>query len=321
MKKIVLLFAISLVLSSCTGDDQKPAIVVLEEVERGAFLRTLETINSEFDINNLDSEFDIRIQEQDLEDGELMEAVDVYLKFLDNSESGTDYTTNERLIQTFLPTEFGEGAFGLPIKDLRYSFQELLDFAQVDHANVACKDQFEIRLDLRLSTGISFSEGNSSGCILGIDTFFSSPFTYTVNIVEPIAADLFTGNYVYESVLDGAFGPTWGPSFNVEIKKGRSDNLRTVTFDNFPLRSPRVYYFSIVCDESVIEKYQLRYNTYSFSCGENGQPIIIGPDTVNATINPLDDSVFELWFVEGYKGFDGDFGFGTVPSRIKFTKQ
>ena len=29
---------------------------------------------------------------------------------------------------------------------------------------------------------------------------------------------------------------------------------------------------------------------------------------------------FELWFVEGYLGFDGNCGFGTAPSRIRLSK-
>ena len=44
-------------------------------------------------------------------------------------------------------------------------------------------------------------------------------------------------------------------------------------------------------------------------------------DRENAPINPIDDSVFEIWFVEGYEGYDGDRGFETAPSKIKFTKQ
>jgi len=126
---------------------------------------------------------------------------------------------------------------------------------------------------------------------------------------------------MYESIVDGPFGPTWGPPILVEILKGNTDNLRSVSFDIVPDKIPRDYFFSIVGDVSVFEKFQARFSANNLDCGPSGQPIVLGPDRENASINPIDDSVFELWFVEGYEGFDGDGGFGTVPSRIRFTKQ
>jgi len=314
------------ILLTCTlfigcNTDEKAIETVLEDVERGAFLRTLQINNCEFDINDLSSTFSIDIQEQDLEEGDLMELVNVYAMFLDNTVQGTNYTSNEVLLQTLSPDEFSPGSFGLPVTTINTNFSNLLDATGVNHSVVACKDQFIIRLELKLSNGLVFSNGNASACILGFDTDFGSPFLYTINVVEPIDQDLFTGIYRYESVLDGIFGPTFGEPFLVEVTNGHSNNVRNVKFDNFPTRPPRTYRFSIVCDEAVFEKNQLRYNTLNSSCGENGQPILLGPDTVNAMINPDDDSVFELWFVEGYLGFDGDFGFGTVPSRIRLAKQ
>lgn len=319
--KYILFAAITALLLLGCSNDEKAAETVLTDVERGAFLRTLQINNSEFNIEDLSSRFSVQIQEQDLEDGDLLDRVDVYVRFLDNNMQNGNASSEEVLLETLSATDFAPGSFNLPVTTLNYDFERLLTATGVDHALLACKDQFIIHLVLTLTDGRTFSDSNSSACIIGFDTPFGSPFIYTINIVEQIDPDLFTGMYLYESILDGFFGPTFGPPFLVEVKNGNSHNEREVTFDNFPTRPPRMYRFTIACDELIFGKNQIRYNTLNASCLENGQPILLGPDTENAPVNPDDDSRFEIWFVEGYLGFDGDFGFGTVPSRIRLTKQ
>lgn len=319
MKHLYILL-LSLALVGC-NTDERPAETVLTDVERGAFLRTLEIRNTEFNINQTDGTFSVQIQEQDIEDGGLLDQVDVYVQFIDHTPDGADSTSDETLLKTIKAGDFSPGSFNLPVVDLNYTYQELLQATGTSASAVACKDQFIIHLVLILTDGRIFSDGNSSACILGFDTPFSSPFVYTINMVDDLPSELFIGTYRYESILDGFFGPTFGPPLIVEVAPGRSPNERSVTFDTFPTRPPRNYYFTIACDELVFGKNQIRYNTLNASCLENGQPILLGPDQVNAPVNPNDDSAFEIWFVEGYLGFDGDFGFGTVPSRLRLTKQ
>lgn len=307
-------------LFSACNTDEKPIETVLQAAN-GAFLRTIQINECEFHINDPDSMFSIMLEEQDVEEGALMELVNVYVEFLDNTVEQTDYSSDEILLRTMTPEDFSPGNFGLPVVGLDYSFQELMDATGVSHGNVSCKDQFLIRLELKISTGFTFSTGNASACVLAFDTFFSSPFLYTINVVEPIDPDTFTGTYFYNSILDGPFGPTFGEPFLVEVSQGHSNNVREVRFDNVPNRLPRPYRFSIACDETIFEKNQVRYRTVNISCGENGQPILLGPDIINATIDADDDSVFEIWFAEGYLGFDGGAGFGTLPSRIRLNKQ
>ena len=321
IKKILLSILLILLCLACKDDDDKATIVLEEETERGAFLRTLQINNKEFDINDTSSTFSILFQEQDLEDGDLLETVKVYVSFLDNTPVNNSSQTNEVLFKTYDASDFTPGAFSLPTMGIEYTFEELLTATNKALIDVECKDQFLLRFELQLTNGLVFSSSNASACILGYDTEFASPFLYTVTVVEALDRELFTGMYLYESILDGPFGPTFDESFIVEVTPGHSNNVRNVTFDNFPSRPPRIYRFSLACDEVIFEKNQLRYNTLNSPCGENGQPILLGPDSVNAPINPDDDSVFELWFVEGYLGFDGDFGFGTVPSRIRLSKQ
>ncbi len=319
MKKLLPLWAIFVVFS-CNTDD-KPIETVLYDFENGAFLRTVATRNCEFHVGEPTSLFSIDIEEQDKLDGALMESVDVFVQFLDQTVEGSNYSTEEIHLETLTPEDFAVGSFNLPVTTLEYSFNELSEAVGVPIPQIVCKDQFIIRLVLSLSNGLVFSNDNSSACILVRDTQYGSPFLYTINVVEPIDQSMFTGLYRYESIVDGPFGPTFGEPFVVEVINGHSNNVREVYFDNFPTRPPRGYLFTIACDETIFEKNQNRYNTLNGECLNTGMPIVLGPDTVNAVIDPLDDSIFELWFVEGYLGFDGGFGFGTQPSRLRFTKQ
>ena len=318
--KILYTLCAFVLLASC-NTDEKTIEVVLYDVERGAFLRTIEIENAEFDINNTESPFTLTIQEQDLEEGELMQEVFVYAQFIDNTTGSENLTTGRIQIETLVPDDFSPGSFDLPVTTVSYTYAELLDFTNISMASVSCKDQFIVSFDLVLTNGFIFNEDNAAACILAFNTDFSSPFSYTINVVEPITSSLFTGSYFYSSIVDGPFGPTFGEPFLVDVELGHSNNVRSVKFDNFPARPPRSYLFSIVCDEIVFGKNQVRYNTLNSSCGEDGQPILLGPDTVNPMIDPADDTVFELWFVEGYKGFDGGLGFGTLPSRLRLVKQ
>lgn len=319
MRKILPMLAL-LVVWAC-NTDEKPIEVVLNDVERGAFLRTIETRNCEFYVGEPNSLFSIDIEEQDKENGALMESVDVFVQFLDHTVEESNHSTQEIHLETLTPADFTTGSFDLPVTTLEYSFDELSDAVGIPISQIVCKDQFIIRLELSLTNGFVFTDENSSACILVRDTQFASPFLYTINVVEPIDQQMFTGMYWYQSILDGPFGPTFGEPFVVEVLNGHSNNVREVYFDNFPSRPPRGYLFTIACDEAIFEKNQNRYNTLNGECLNTGMPIMLGPDTENAPVNPTDDSIFELWFVEGYLGHDGGFGFGTQPSRLRFTKQ
>jgi len=311
--------------------DEKPALTLLEEIEYGAVIRTLSFNNGEFELNDLNSLFSVNIEEQDKENGGLFEALDVFVRFVDNTSEGGNLSTGETLVETLAPDTFEDGP--APEKWLRktleYSFSQLLEATGIQHASVNCKDQFIIRLAVKLTDGRTFTEGNSNALISAFDTFFSSPYEYTINVVEPIDEALFTGTYSYESIVDGPLGPTFLSPNPVVIFRGHSNNVRRVllwhVLSHKQLEADRFFNFSIVCDEIVMGKHQL--TSVEGNCGlgngvsGTGDLILIGPGEVNAIINPNDDSVFEIEFVEGFNGWDGDCGFGTARSRIRFTKQ
>ncbi len=308
---------------SCSNDD-KAIDIVNEELEYGAVIRTLSFNNSEFNINNTSSVFSVEIEMQDKENGDLLESVDVYAAYLDNTPAGGNFSKQEVFIKKLMPEDFTNGPNGLPRMTLETQYNVLANALGVSQDLIACKDQFLVRLVVNLTDGRSFTTGTASSIILAYETFFSSPYCYTINVTEPLEEDLFTGTYRMSSVLDGPLGATFEDPGLIEITKAPHSNaVRQVLLKHrlsHPTNElPRIYEFSIVCDEVVFRKNQL--SSVIGYCSFNSSQILLGPGEENAPANLLDDSVFEIWFVEGYLGFDGNCGFGTAPSRIRFTKQ
>ena len=330
MKKIILLSLFTfLIFISCSDDDpnledDNIIEVLLETVDRGAVLRTLEFTNSEFDINNLESRFSVNIEEQDEEDGDLLRNMDVLISFKDNSiENGIDLSTDEVFYRTVERESFSTNSNTLPQTQLEFSFNELLTITGVNAQEVSCGDQFTARLVLNLTDDRSFSTADANSNIISFQGFFSSPYCYTINVVNPISPELFVGSYFYESVFDGPFGPSFDEPQQVEIQLGHSPNVRVFEMKHIishPFNEPPYpYEFSILCDRIIMEKNQLV--SLIGTCGLNDSPALMGPGEESAPVNIDDDSVFELWFDEGFDGWDGGCGFGTAPSRIRFSRQ
>ena len=330
MKNNYLLLLFLGALLSCS-DEEKAIETVTEEVERGAVVRTLAINNTDFDILDLQSTFHIDVEEMDIEDGDLLEEVVVSVQFKDNTPSNGTNSVSNTLVETIPASEWVLGANGLPTTSLIYTYEELLAITGLTAAEVAVKDQFLVSLNLKLTDGRVFNASNASSIILAFNTFFSSPFCYTINMVAPIPEDFFTGMYVMESILDGPNGQTFvdinGQPFPdgtvVEVIKGHSSNTREFlarhNLHHISIELPRRWEFTVVDNQIVMGKNQL--SSPEGWCTRNAAPTLLGPDTVNGAADPNDDTVFELWFVEGYLGFDGSCNYGTAPSRYRFSKQ
>lgn len=320
----ILLCCFTVFLLSCSDEEPKAIITALEEVERGAVLRTEDYSSNDFIINDLDSRLKVLIEEDDILEGDLLDRVDVYLQYKGNTPSTAGQSTSEVLYTSLEAAVFTPGPFGRPSYTIDITFGEALVTMGLTLEDVKVKDQFLLRLDLKLTDGRTFNESNASSIIIAYDTFFSSPFCYTVNVVQPIDESSFIGMYRLESILDGPSGEeTFVDSEFVEVTKGRSNTTRQFYALHYlhhrGLEAPRRWEFNIVGDETVFGKNQL--SSPEGWCIRNSAPMLLGPDTVNGSADPIDDTVFELWFVEGYLGFDGKCGFGTGPSRYRFTKQ
>jgi len=48
---------------------------------------------------------------------------------------------------------------------------------------------------------------------------------------------------------------------------------------------------------------------------------VIGPDISFAPLFVVDDTIFELWYVEGFEGRSDGCDYSDLPAKIRLTKQ
>jgi len=77
-KIILALFAVTAFVS-CNTDPDNAIYGVVDGKEHGAIIRTLEITSPTFDVQNLSSFFEIVVEEQDEEYGDLMTNMEVYI--------------------------------------------------------------------------------------------------------------------------------------------------------------------------------------------------------------------------------------------------
>lgn len=300
---------------SCTDGD-KAIEEVLQEVDRGAVLRTLRIENGEFDINNLDAEFSIQLEEQDIEEGDLLESVTIDIRFVDNTPDNGDVSSVFVAANSLLPADFTTGPSGLPVTDLKFTFSELLNLTGVPFSEVQCKDQFRVDMKINLTDGRVFTTSNSGGTVVNNTGFFKSPFSYLINIVEPIVESAFTGTYELSSLKDGIFGPTFIDPQIVTVTKGHSNNVRI--FEAQTVNGPVAIEYSVVCDTAVITRYQKSGRGCTLDPSDQ---ILLGPDNEPGLIDPNDDAVLEIRYVEAFEGYDAFCNFSSFPGKIRLSKQ
>jgi hypothetical protein len=322
MKKIAFII-LSVVLCFSCDDEEKAIETVLEEVDRGAVIRTVNINNGEFEVGSSDSLFSVILEEQDIENGNLMRDITIYLSFIDNTPEIGAFSTDRIVLETILPDAFENGINDLPVITLEYSFQELATASGVDIIDVFCKDQFRIDLDLNLTNGETFNLQNSAGTVVNTTGFLKSPFTYLINVVEPITSELFTGVYMFTSIEDGYFGPSFGPDRLVTITKGHSNNVRMFDLVSATNFNRTLIEFSVVCDAAVIRRYQRLALTCSggFMDSDPSDRVLLGPDIEPGPLDSSDDTVFELHFLEAFEGFNAFCDYTDFPSKVRFSKQ
>ena len=188
-KILAFLVAFSL-MQSCETED-KIIDEVFDNVERGAFLRTIEIPSATFDFYNTSSEWIVFLESQDYEMGKLLTEINVYSAFVDDGTIG-----DEVLIKTVSASNFTDGPFGLPRGEVSVMLQEVLDAAGLEDGDYDSSDSFNVRLESVLKDGRTFTNTNTAGTVTG-GSYFSSPFLYSVQFFCALDdASMFDGNYI-----------------------------------------------------------------------------------------------------------------------------
>lgn len=183
MKNIYLLLICCLSIN-CSSDD-KAINIVTEQIERGAVLRNVQRISKDFIHQDFDSTFSLTIEEQDIEEGGLLDFVRMYIAYEDRNESNGNGSTLETVIRDIPKSDFVTGEFGLPRHTIILPYQEVIDVTGIDSASILPGDQFKLRLEIHLTDGRTFSTDSGSATILTDFCFFRSPYRYEISIIEP----------------------------------------------------------------------------------------------------------------------------------------
>ncbi len=199
-------------LISCDTDSDTPFDQVRDGTTFGAVLRTIQVVSGSFNAFDPSSEFSVIVEEQDEQNGALLESVDVFVRFTDFTDDGVDLSTGEELLETIPASAFTTGPNGLPRTTYSVTLGEVSDALGVSPDEYSGGDRFTIRFALNLTDGRTFSADDTSGPIAS-GSFFRSPFSYAANLVCPselnVAFDWVATDFFFQGAPVGV-GPLTG---------------------------------------------------------------------------------------------------------------
>src|SRR5210317_45110 len=114
-KILAFLIAFSL-MQSCETDD-KIIDEVFDNIQRGAILRTINFDNTYnfYDVDDETYKFNVEVEEQDMENGNLISEIRLYQSFVDNKDDDVDNNKDEVLVATFTQSDLSASENGLPL--------------------------------------------------------------------------------------------------------------------------------------------------------------------------------------------------------------
>ena len=203
----------SLLFVSCDEGDN-----VIDEVTegtlRGGILRTINVTSNELPIGVASGFFGVDLEVQSEQEGTLVETIDVFATFRDNTpDNGKGATSSEAMVETISKSAFTIGEFGFPRFSYTASLPTLLSTTGVSEDDIDGGDQFRVRFEIVMNDGRRYSVAQNSGTITA--SFFQSPFQYSATIVCPPAPPT-PGDWTFDMV--DAYGDSWnGASLTVTL--------------------------------------------------------------------------------------------------------
>jgi len=201
MKKIFnkfLVFFLAVSVFSCEDVDNS-VYDVLDGIQRGAAIRTLEIVSANYNVFDPNSTFEIIVEEQDDEMGALLQSINVYASYTDVKDPSNNAA--EVQIQSIPVSEMTTSANGLPSTSIRYTLAEINALVGVTPSGGS---RFGYRLEAVLTDGRSYSQADVTGGLQG--GFFASPYAYNAQLLcfpdEP-----YSGDYVVE--MQDSYGDGW----------------------------------------------------------------------------------------------------------------
>lgn len=285
---LLLVALMALTFQSCTEEDNT-VDNVFDGITSGAVLRTISIESGELPLGTEGASFAVTIEEQDAEGGDLLQSVDVFASFQDNSSDNGDSTSGEALIRSIDAAQFTDGPFGLPRTSISVTLTEMLSATGLTEDDLFGGDTFTIRLALNLTDGRVFSANNAGGVITA--GFFNSPFQYKPTVICPVPETAFVGSYLIEEITDYVDGPTFDDGATVDVTVGDFSTERVFFTANYPdyCSTPNDFRFTLVCGTVTVP-----FQESNCVCGDGTD--FFGPAEVPSMYDLADDSVFLLTF-------------------------
>jgi len=194
-----ILFSLFIVASITSCGEEEGTIYDVLDYETGAVLRTLSVDNALYNSSEPTSAFVVTVEEQDEQDGALLESVDIYVSLRDLT-GGTSVAV-DKFVKTIPASEFTTSDVGLPMATLSATYAEAFGALGLPADGVEPGDLFEMELRLNLTDGRTFGKNSAGGIITG--GFFASPFVYNALITcSPQPGD-------YTVDMQDSYGDGW----------------------------------------------------------------------------------------------------------------
>ena len=176
-----ILFSLLIVASFTSCGDEDGTIYDVLDYETGAVLRTISVNNALFNSSDPSSEFSVTIEEQDAQDGALLESVEIFVSIRDLTPDNGSSISNDAFIKGYDASTFTSSPVGLPMATVTATYAEAFAALNLGPDDVTPGDLFVMELRLNLTDGRTFGKNSAAGIITG--GFFSSPFAYNALIV------------------------------------------------------------------------------------------------------------------------------------------
>ena len=129
--KYVGIIGLFLMFSMSCSDSDEVVDAINDNVTRGAILRTLDLVSNAVAINSATNvlepgeEFSVVLEYQDNEDGNLLDVMNVFVSYDDNTDDDVDNSRPEALLEVIPASAFTQGSRGFPQISYAISAQEM----------------------------------------------------------------------------------------------------------------------------------------------------------------------------------------------------
>ena len=303
----------SFLLFSCADEDLSP-IATFDKSGKGGYPR-LTAESGLYDLAKFSSaSYDYTVEFVTIDQGENVDAFDLYVSFVDNNPDNGNSSKAEILYQGYTQSDFTTNAKGFKEISISLPLSAVAGKLGLKEEELNGNDSFRFRSVLTLNDGSVFTFDNSSGAVNG--SAFAGHFNFTNNLTCPMTDDQFTGTYQIAYSADteeGAFGWTFGANPGTLTFTATSPTKRSASWDYLPDN----YAFGVddlsieyVCDKLFVSKMVV-----GAGCG--GNISLVQGDVTTFDLN--DDSTITINLFDYFE--DGGCGVEPLPVTIILTKQ